>query len=299
MELKLEKLQELFNDYLFSELSNSENTRDAYKRDIARFTEFANIRGIEKPSNLTRGFANSYVRFLNELGLASGSVARNISALRSFWKFLIINGFSQNDPLESIQIDKITRKIPEVLSINDINTILDRIDIGNELGLRDKALIEFMYATGARVSEVIDFKLQNFRSDAGFVKLFGKGSKERFVPIGKESIYWIEKYIRDGRNRLTKPNSGGFIFLNHRGGKLSRMGIWKIVKKWVDKAGIEKEVHPHTIRHSFATHLLEGGADLRAVQEMLGHESVATTQIYTHLSLNRIETVYHSCYPRG
>jgi integrase/recombinase XerD len=299
MELKFEKLQELFNDYLFSELSNSENTKDAYKRDIARFIEFANIRGIEKPSKVTRGFANSYVRFLNELGLASGSVARNISALRSFWKFLIINGFSQNDPLESIQIDKITRKIPEVLSINDINAILDRIDISNSLGLRDKALIEFMYATGARVSEVIDIKIQDFHSDAGFVKLFGKGSKERFVPIGKESIYWIERYIRDGRNRLIKPNSRGFIFLNHRGGKLSRMGIWKIVKKWVDKAGIEKEVHPHTLRHSFATHLLEGGADLRAVQEMLGHESVATTQIYTHLSLSRIETVYHSYHPRG
>ena len=299
MELKLEKLQELFNDYLFSELSNSENTRDAYKRDIARFIEFANIHRIEKPSKVTRGFANSYVRFLYELGLASGSVARNISALRSFWKFLIINGFSQNDPLESIQIEKITRKIHEVLSINDINAILDRIDISDAFGLRDKALIEFMYATGARVSEVIDFKLQNFRSDAGFVKLFGKGSKERLVPIGKESIYWIERYIRDGRNRLTKPNSRGFIFLNHRGGKLSRMGIWKIVKKWVDNAGIEKEVHPHTIRHSFATHLLEGGADLRAVQEMLGHESVATTQIYTHLSLSRIETVYHSCHPRS
>jgi len=234
-----------------------------------------------------------------DIGLAASSISRNISALRTFWSFLLTNRYTDNDPLEGLELPKKAKRLPEVLSIDEVNKMLAAVDISKILGLRDRAILEFMYACGARVSETIDLKTTDIYPDEQFVRLYGKGAKERLVPIAKEAIYWLERYIRDIRPKIAKTSSGGFVFLNYRGGKLSRMGIWKIVRKWVERAGIKKPVHPHTLRHTFATHLIEGGADIRAVQQMLGHESIITTQIYTHISRQHILEVYHKFHPRG
>jgi len=256
------------------------------------------MHNISKIDDATRGLIAGYIRFLSELGLSARSISRNISALKTFWSFLIFNRYTEIDPLEGVELPKSAKRLPDVLSIDEVEKILSCVKIDTPLGLRDRALLEFLYATGARVSESIGAKISDIHPEIGFVRLFGKGSKERLVPIAKESLYWLDRYIRDGRTKLAKQNSGGYIFLNNRGGKLSRMGIWKIVKRWTNASGIEKPVHPHTFRHSFATHLLEGGADLRAVQMMLGHESITTTQIYTNISQEWIFENYHKYHPR-
>ena len=298
-DINLEKLSKLFVDYLVSELSSSPDTVDAYRRDIKRFVEFVSSHGVESPDEITRGLVNSFVRYLSDLGLARSSISRNISALRTFWGFLILNKFAQSDPTEALTVQSVKRKIPEVLTVAEVERLLDAVDISNPLGIRDRAILEFMYATGARVSETINVKTSDIHKEQRFVRLFGKGSKERLVPIGKQSLYWIERYMRDVRPTMVNKYSGGYLFLNSRGRKFSRMGIWKIIRRWAEKAGIEKNVHPHTLRHSFATHLIEGGADTRAVQEMLGHISIATTQIYTHISMKKITETYFKYHPRG
>ncbi len=299
MPLDVHTLAALFRDYLVAELASSQNTVEAYSRDVSRFADFLKMRGVESADGVTRGLVASYLRFLMNLGLAPTSISRNISALRTFWSFLVANRYVDFDPLEGVELPKVRRKLPEVLSVDEVERLLSAVDVSTPLGLRDRALLEFMYATGARVSETIDAKLADIHPDAGFVRLFGKGSKERLVPIAQEALYWVERYIRDGRSRLANARSGGYIFLNRFGRRLSRMGVWKIVRRWSERAGIEKDVHPHTLRHSFATHLLEGGADLRAIQEMLGHESVTTTQIYTHVSQRHLFEVYRRYHPRA
>ncbi|MCD6594172.1 site-specific tyrosine recombinase XerD [bacterium] len=298
MLFEINTLEKLFRSYLVSELTSSPNTVDAYSRDIARFARYLEMHNISKIDDATRGLIAGYIRFLSELGLSARSISRNISALKTFWSFLIFNRYTEIDPLEGVELPKSAKKLPDVLSIDEVEKILSCVKIDTPLGLRDRALLEFLYATGARVSESIGAKISDIHPEIGFVRLFGKGSKERLVPIAKESLYWLDRYIRDGRTKLAKQNSGGYIFLNNRGGKLSRMGIWKIVKRWTNASGIEKPVHPHTFRHSFATHLLEGGADLRAVQMMLGHESITTTQIYTNISQEWIFENYHKYHPR-
>ena len=298
MPFEIKTLEKLFRSYLVSELTSSPNTVDAYYRDIRRFAQYLDMHDITEIDSVTRGLVAGYIRFLSELGLSARSISRNISALRTFWSFLILNRYAEIDPLEGVELPKTAKRIPDVLSIDEVERILNSVKIDTPLGLRDRALLEFLYATGARVSESIGAKISDIHYEIGFIRLFGKGSKERFVPIAKESLYWLDRYIRDGRRKLAKPNSGGYIFLNNRGGKLSRMGIWKIVKRWAEAARIKKSVHPHTFRHSFATHLLEGGADLRAVQMMLGHESITTTQIYTNISREWIFENYHKYHPR-
>jgi len=292
-------LVKLYKSYLVSELTSSPNTVDAYRRDMRRFAEYMEMHNNKSASAVTIGFVAGYIRFLLDIGLAPRSVARNISSLRTFWSFLIINRYADTDPLEGIELPKMASKIPDVLSVKEIDRILKSIKIDTPLGLRNRAILEFMYGTGARVSECIDTQISSIHADVGFIRLFGKGAKERLVPIAEESLYWIDRYLRDGRPKLAKTNSGGYIFLNNRGGKLSRMGIWKIVRRWTEAAGIEKRVHPHTFRHSFATHLLEGGADLRAVQQMLGHENITTTQIYTNISKEWVFETYHKYHPRS
>ena len=299
MNHSIKTLVSLFRNALVSEIASSPNTIDAYSRDIQRFAEFAESREITSPDGISRGIIASYLRFLAELGLAASSISRNMSSLRTFWSFLVRNRYVATDPMEGLELPKQTKRIPEILTFDEIERILSAIDVSNPLGLRDRALLEFMYATGARISETIGIKATDIYHDEQFVRLFGKGSKERLVPIAQTSLYWVERYLRDGRTQLAKPSSGGYIFLNNRGGKLSRMGIWKIVRSRTEHAGISKSVHPHTLRHSFATHLVEGGADIRAVQEMLGHESIKTTQIYTHISREHIRDVYHKYHPRG
>ena len=298
MKPNLQILEQMFKNYLVSELTSSPNTVDAYSRDVHRFNTFLEGKGINSPDEVTPGIASGYIRYLLQLGLSPRSVARNISSLRTFWSFLIINNYAQKDPFEGLELPKTAKNLPDVLSVEEVERMLEAVRIDSPLGLRDRALLEFMYATGGRVSEVINVKISDLHADVGFVRFIGKGDKERIVPIAESAIYWVQRYLRDGRPALAKPSSGGYIFLNNRGGKLSRMGIWKIVRRWTEHAGIKKPVHPHTLRHSFATHLLEGGADIRAVQQMLGHESIATTQIYTNVSKEWIYEIYHKYHPR-
>ena len=226
--------------------------------------------------------------------------ARYFSSLKGFFSYLEKNKYIKKNPIEKITAPKLSKKLPSVLNINEIDSILSQPDTNDKLGLRDKAILELFYACGSRVSELINLKISDLFLDDEVIRVFGKGSKERLIPIGSSAIKWINEYLGKSRSGLMKySKSGNFVFLNSRGTKLSRMGIWKIIGRYVKEAGIKKEVHPHTFRHSFATHLLEGGADLRAVQEMLGHADISTTQIYTHIDRDYIKQVHKQFHPRG
>lgn len=217
-----------------------------------------------------------------------------------FHKYLFGERVTTNDPTQTIETPKMTRTLPDVLNQDEVEAILQQPNVAQDLGKRDRAILETMYATGIRVSELITLKQTGVNRDEQFIRVFGKGSKERLVPIGRSALEWINRYIQEVRGKLTKKGSGqDMLFLNARGKPMSRMAIWNIVKSNTGKSGIRKEVHPHTFRHSFATHLLEGGADLRAVQEMLGHSDISTTQIYTHVDREYLKEVHKTFHPRG
>ncbi len=228
-------------------------------------------------------------------------MARMLSSLRQFFDHLLNSGKTslKMNPLEYFDSPKLGRKLPVVLSVAEMERILSAPDVNNTLGLRDKTILETMYACGLRVSEVIDLKCSNVLSSDGVIRVFGKGSKERIVPIAGSSLEWIRIYLDRSRINLAKPNSEDHLFLNWRGRKLSRMGIWDIINKYSREAKIDKQIHPHMFRHSFATHLLEGGADLRSIQEMLGHADISTTQIYTHVDITYLKEVHKQFHPRG
>jgi integrase/recombinase XerD len=290
-------------EYLTSlrlEKNLSKNTIISYKNDLNSFKSFLEIRNISDPSLIKSEHLLAFFKSLFKLGLSSTSAARYHSSLKGFFKFLYSNKYIVENPFERVDSPKINRNLPRVLSVNEVEKILIQPDAENKLGLRDKAVLEVFYACGLRVSELINLKVQDLFLNEEMIRVFGKGSKERLVPIGSSAIKWTEEYMKKGRPLLLKKTkSEGFVFLNQNGSKLSRMGIWKIVVKYSQKAGIQKEVHPHTFRHSFATHLLEGGADLRAVQEMLGHADISTTQIYTHVDRDYIKQVHKEFHPRG
>ncbi len=232
--------------------------------------------------------------------VTSTSAARYFSSLKGFFLYLLKNNYIIKNPLEKISAPKLSKKLPEVLNINEVDKILAQPNVSDTLGLRNKAILELLYACGTRVSELTNLKLSDLFLNEEVIRVFGKGSKERLIPIGSSAIEWVGKYIKESRSVLLRiSKSGNYVFLNSRGSKLSRMGIWKIIDRYVKEAGIQKEVHPHTFRHSFATHLLEGGADLRAVQEMLGHADISTTQIYTHIDRDYIKQVHKQFHPRG
>lgn len=278
----------------------SENTISSYKNDLNSLLGFIKDSGIIDPSHITSKKLNDFFGLLSKIGLSSRSAARYYSSLKGFFGYLLSNGYIEINPMEKISAPKVTKGLPNVLNINEIEGILSRPDTNKKLGLRDKALLETFYACGLRVSELINLKISDLFLGEEMIRVFGKGSKERFVPIGSSAINWIEEYLKNSRPLIEKrAKSQHILFLNSRGTKLSRMGVWKIVDKYAKMAGIKKEVHPHTFRHSFATHLLEGGADLRAVQEMLGHVDISTTQIYTHIDRDYIKQVHRDYHPRG
>jgi integrase/recombinase XerD len=237
---------------------------------------------------------------LKEIGLTSSSAARYYSSLKGFFTYLFLSRYITENPIEKISSPKLSKNLPSVLTVEETDSVLSQPDTNNKLGLRDKAVLELLYACGTRVSELINIKISDLFFADDVIRVFGKGSKERIIPIGSSAVKWINKYLKESRVLLMKKaKSENYLFLNNRGTKLSRMGVWKIVDRYVKEAGIEKEVHPHTFRHSFATHLLEGGADLRAVQEMLGHADISTTQIYTHIDRDYIKQVHKDFHPRG
>lgn len=290
-----------FESYMLLERSLSPNTIEAYIRDISRLSEYSIIseQGIS-PDKIQLNHLRNFVIGLNEIGISERSQARIISGIRAFYLYLIMEDIIIDDPSELLEAPKLGRKIPEVLSLNEIDKIIAAIDLSKEQGHRNKAIIETLYACGVRVSELINMKLSEFYPDIGFVKVTGKNNKERIIPIGNEAIKSIEFYIKfDRKNLNIAKGNEDFIFLNRRGKKLTRVMIFHIIKELSELSGIRKNVSPHIFRHSFATHLLEGGADLRVIQEMLGHESILTTEIYTHMDTNYLKEAIMKFHPRN
>jgi integrase/recombinase XerD len=289
-----------YRSYLFLEKSLSKNTIEAYLHDIDLFIRFLSFANIDKSvGELTLVDVQSFLKWINEIGLGARSQARIISGLKSFFKHLILEDVITASPVELIDSPKIGRKLPDTLSIEEINRIVGAIDLSSPEGTRNKAIIETLYGCGLRVSELCDLKISGLYFNEGFVRIIGKGDKERIVPIGSVAEKNINIYLHEVRNKMViRKGQEDFVFLNRRGGRLSRVMIFNIIKELTLKAGIHKSISPHTFRHSFATHLIEGGADLRAVQEMLGHESITTTEIYTHLDRSFLkETILHH-HPR-
>ncbi len=292
-------LLDRFIDYLILDRGLSRNTCDAYLNDLNRFLLFLEDRDIRDVSSCRIRDVQDLVAEMSAMGMASSSLARNISSIRMFYRYLLGEGLLEQDVLADIEIPKRKRKLPTVLEIGEVERILNEPDLKQSKGVRDKALLEMIYATGVRVSELVHLNQSDVLLDEGFARVFGKGRKERIVPVGDIAIDWVKTYCQTVRSLLAKKGLGGdVLFLSMRGRPLTRIAVWKILKAYVLQAGIRKEVSPHTLRHSFATHLLEGGADLRSVQEMLGHVDIATTQIYTHLDREYLKEVIQTFHPR-
>ncbi len=289
-----------FLHYISLEKGLSGNTLISYESDLKRFAEYLESKNINGFSDAETSDISGFIKFLGELGLSAASRTRYLSSIRSIYRFLFSTGKVDKDISEKVDIPKSKRKIPDTLTYEQITKIIEAPDITKPAGIRDRAMLEILYACGLRVSELTGLKQRDVIKDAEIIRVFGKGSKERIVPIGKSALDWIEKYIRRSRPFLMKTgNPVENLFLNQRGGSLTRMGVWKIIDKYSRQEKIEANVHPHVFRHSFATHLLEGGADLRAVQEMLGHSDISTTQIYTHIDRDFIREVHRSFHPRA
>jgi integrase/recombinase XerD len=290
---------ERFDDFLALEQGASVETSRAYRLDIVRFVEYVSVKGAKSPTDVGPRNLREYVYHLKDLGLSPASIRRNVSAVRSYFRFLLGEGHVVRDPSERLETPKKWRTLPEVLDVAEVEKLLAAPSLDEPLAFRDRAMLELAYGAGLRVSEWISLSVRDVMLQDHLVRVFGKGAKERLVPIGRRAIAAIAVYLRELRPKLEKGEGKGVLFLNARGEPLSRMGAWKILRKYVDQAGIKKSVSPHTLRHSFATHLLEGGADLRAVQEMLGHVDISTTQIYTHVDREYLRTVHKQFHPRS
>jgi integrase/recombinase XerD len=302
----LENNIKLFINYLKLEKSLSENTISAYLFDLKLFLEYLEeVKKIKTTKDISENVLIDFISHISsrlnkrEKNYSEKSVYRKISVLKSFFKYLVIEDVLKDNPAENIDTPKVSRLLPSVLTIDEVNKMLESVEIDSKQGLRDRAILETMYASGLRVSEVINLEINNIYFEDGFLRIFGKGAKERIVPIGKSALKYIEKYYNEGRNLIKNNDSHNFVFLNFRGIKMTRMSVWNIVKKYGKMAGIKKEIHPHTLRHTFATHLLEGGADIRIIQEMLGHSDISTTQIYTHIDKEYLIEVHKTFHPRA
>ncbi|MGI8893212.1 MAG: site-specific tyrosine recombinase XerD [Bacteroidia bacterium] len=290
-----------FKAYLQLEKSLSPNSIEAYIRDIEKFIQFLEIQQITpSPGEIELKHLQKFIQWINELGMAAQSQARIISGIRAFYKYLLQENEVKDDPTLLLDPPRLSRKLPDPLSIIEIDRLIAAVDLSKPEGERNKAILEMLYGSGLRVSELVGLKLSNFFADIGFLKVTGKGNKERLVPVGEMAKKQVDIYLNHYRNQLSvKPGNEDIIFLNRYGRQLTRVMIFTIIKNLAKAAGIKKNISPHTFRHSFATHLIEGGADLRAVQEMLGHESITTTEIYTHLDRDYLREAIISHHPRA
>ena len=290
---------ESFRDFLALESGHSANTVEAYLRDLRRMGDFATSRGIRDPARLTRVLLREFVFLLKDLGLSPSSIRRSVSAIRTYYGFLLGEGRVKDDPSDRLESPRRGRVLPETLSVIEVEALLGSPKVEQPLAWRDRSLLELAYGAGLRVSELCSLGLTDLLLTENLIRVFGKGSKERLVPIGRSVIGAVSVYLHTMRPELDRGKSKGRVLLNARGEPLSRVGAWGVVKRAAERAGIKKRVTPHTLRHSFATHLLEGGADLRAVQEMLGHADLSTTQIYTHVDREYLRSVHKQFHPRG
>ena len=285
--------------YLDVEEGLSPNTIEAYMHDVGRYISCLTSLGITQPSQATKKIILDYIEQLRNLGLSANSVSRNFCAVRSYHHFLYREEKLRSDPTETIEVAALKRKLPDVLSIEETIRLVESPDTSTDLGIRDRAMLEFAYATGTRVSELVTMTIQNILFKENIVRITGKGSKQRLVPLGSTAKGRVQEYLTQVRPQLAGNKSKDVLFLNSRGGPLSRMGFWKILRKYVIQAGITTHTSPHTLRHSFATHLLEGGADIRVIQELLGHSNISTTEIYTHIDREYLKEVHRTFHPRA
>jgi len=290
---------EQFRDYLSLEAGTSANTVHNYMRDIRRLASHASRRGAQGPDAVTAAQLRELIYDLKDLGLAPATIRRQVSAIRTYYRFLVGEAHATRDPSERLESPKQWRRVPTVLTVAEVERLLVAPNAVEPLGVRDRALLELAYATGVRVSELVGLQMQHILYQEGLARVFGKGSKERIVPVGRRALGAVALYAREIRPLLDRTLGGGRLFLNARGTPLSRVGAWGVIKRAARQARIAKRVTPHTLRHTFATHLLEGGADLRAVQEMLGHADLATTQLYTHVDRDYLRTVHRQFHPRA
>ncbi|EOS7782525.1 site-specific tyrosine recombinase XerD [Enterococcus hirae] len=295
-------MNEEINDYLHYltiERGLSLNTRKSYERDLLQYLHYLEDEQITSWQDVDRYVVINYLEKMHDEKKAPATVTRMITSLRRFHQFLRQERLTDHDPMQHIDTPKKVQKLPSTLSLTEVERLIETPDTTKNLGIRDRAILEVMYATGMRVSELIGLKLSDLHLSLGLVQTLGKGDKERIIPLGDYAIQWLERYLDEARPLLVANPSETHVFVNHHGTGLSRQGIWKNLKQLVREAGINKEVTPHTLRHSFATHLLENGADLRTVQELLGHADISTTQIYTHITKKRMTDVYKQHFPRA
>jgi integrase/recombinase XerD len=276
----------------------ADNTVHAYRRDITKFAAFATERKLET-KDVARGDVVDFLGSLYRRGLDSRSVARHLVTIRHFFRFALLEGYVVDDPAATIESPKFRQSLPEFLSLEEVDLLLGQPDVSSILGARDRAMIELMYSCGLRVSELCGLRVADLESDAGCLRCVGKGDKERLVPVGRQALQAVQRYLRSARPKLLRGGSSPYLFLNQKGGKVDRIGYWKLLGAYGRKAGLRKALTPHMLRHSFATHLLDRGADLRSVQMMLGHSDISTTQIYTHVVEERLKQVYKAHHPRA
>ena len=294
-----EKSIKEFKTYLKIERSLSGNTVDSYLRDVKKLARFAKEKKLDE-LNISKNDIKDFIAEINIEGISARTQSRIISGIKAFYKYLILEDYIKVNPTELIESPKIGIKLPDTLSISEIDTLISAIDLSHPQGERNRAILEVLYSCGLRVSELTNLKLSNIRFKEGYVKVVGKGNKERFTPIGNSAIKYLNIYLNEIRNlQNIKKGSEDIVFLNRRGNKLTRVMIFTIIKELAEKIGLKKKISPHTFRHSFATHLIEGGADLRAIQEMLGHESITTTEIYTHLDREFLRDAIMTFHPRA
>jgi len=290
-----------FQNYLKLERSLADNSINAYIHDVVKLKQFIEISNLNiSPVEVSSTHLKDFLEYINELGMTAFSQARILSGLKAFYKYLVFEDVMINDPTQLIEGPKLGRKLPDILEYEEIDQLLSAIDLSTDEGMRNRAILETLYSSGLRVSELVALKLNNVYFDIGFLRIVGKGNKERLVPVGREALKYIKIYVNEIRNHLDiKQGYESYVFLNRRGQNLTRVMIFTIIKRLARTTGLKKNISPHTFRHSFATHLIEGGADLRAVQDMLGHESITTTEIYTHLDRDYLKQVIKEFHPRS
>jgi integrase/recombinase XerD len=290
---------EEFAYWLAGERGVASNTALAYRSDIKKYVEFLASAGRSDPASARPDDVYSYLAFLSECGMSPSSMRRELSSIRAFHRFLVSEGMAAEDPTRDVPPPKAWRRVPGALTVPEVERLLAQPDVEEPLGLRDRAMLEFTYATGMRVSEVVSFMMRDLNLNARTARCMGKGSRERVIPVGGMAIKWTLRYRDEVRSQLLKGKDQGVLFLNWRGRPLSRMGFWKILRGYAGRSGIRSRITPHVLRHSFATHLMEGGASLRDVQQMLGHKDISTTQIYTEVDMEYLREVHRKYHPRG
>ena len=295
----MEQLLDQCLHYLIVEKGLSKNTIEAYSHGLSRFLNHLKGKGVEEILDVDKFHVRGFLLALKKKNLAPKSIVRNLVAIRTFFRFLIEEGILEKNPVEDLESPKVAKTLPEILSLKEIEQILEQPNLSTPLGMRDRAMLEMVYATGMRVSELTHLPTHQVNLEGGYVLLYGKGSKERIVPLGSEAMKRVTLYLNESRGILAKGKESPSLFINRSGKGMSRQGFWKNLKEYARKAGLRKRITPHLLRHSFASHLLEGGADLRSVQMMLGHVDISTTQIYTHVTGERLKKIHKQYHPRG